>query len=98
MKKKLLVFIFVFVFLIQFVASSYAAGNAPNQPTVGTTTGNQPISIGTAGVPPDGTWLTDDEVTFTGKNAARAKDLFNWVLVHYQWSTDDNTLISFWAK
>src|SRR5579859_2011040 len=88
MKKYLLLIVFSFSFFfncpsLTFIPQAHAQ--------------TAPITVGTA-TPPDGAWLSDNDVTFAGKNAARSKDLFNWVLVNYQWSTDDNTLIAFWAK
>lgn len=48
---------------------------------------------------PDGTWLTDPDVTFAGKTASRSASLFNWVLINYKWNYDSNkTLEGFWAR
>lgn len=33
-----------------------------------------------------GTWTPDSDVTFSGKAAARSKDMINWTLLHYKWS------------
>jgi hypothetical protein len=33
-----------------------------------------------------GTWVTDPEVTFIGKNAARSGLFFNWTLKNYSWA------------
>lgn len=50
--------------------------------------------------PTGGTWVVDPEVTFTGKNAARAKDLLNWTLRDYRWTFskegDKNPLEASW--
>lgn len=41
--------------------------------------------IGAAGSAAGG-WQPDDEVTFTGKLAARSEDVLDWLLGNYQWS------------
>lgn len=57
------------------------------------------IPVPSGGVNPDeGTWVTDSETTFAGKNANRSKDLVNWVLENYRWSYDDHTLVDFWSR
>lgn len=33
-----------------------------------------------------GQWVADKEVTFTGKLAARSRDVLNWVIRNYEWS------------
>ncbi|MBI4084618.1 MAG: hypothetical protein HY431_01805 [Candidatus Levybacteria bacterium] len=62
--------------------------NIPDAP------GPQPIA--------DDTWVQDKEVTFTGKNAARAGLLLNWALSDYAWShvknKKKNPLEDFWAE
>ncbi len=51
-------------------------------------------------MPTGGTWVVDPEVTFTGKNAARSKDLLNWTLHDYRWTFtaqgQTSPLESFW--
>lgn len=84
MKKYLLIAFFVISFFLVVPSINISPAHAQN---VGASTS----------ATPEGVWLSDNDVTFAGKNAARAKDLFNWVLVNYQWSTNDNTLVSFWA-
>lgn len=62
--------------------------------------GAQPIQPNNPTIPED-TWVQDKEVTFTGKNAARAGILLNWVLRDYKWShvkNNKNPLENFWAK
>lgn len=84
MKKYLLIIFFVISFFLVVPSVNISSVHA------------QTVGASTSAVP-EGVWLSDNDVTFAGKNAARAKDLFNWVLVNYQWSTNDNTLIAFWA-
>lgn len=54
------------------------------------------------GAIPDDSWVQDKEVTFTGKNAARAGLLLNWALTDYNWSyvrdQNQNPLADFWAQ
>jgi hypothetical protein len=51
-------------------------------------------------LPTGGTWVVDPEVTFTGKNAARSRDLLNWSLQDYHWTfvknEKTNPLREFW--
>lgn len=51
-------------------------------------------------LPTGGTWVIDPEVTFTGKNAARSRDLLNWTLQDYRWTFTKagakNPLEGFW--
>lgn len=65
----------------------------PGGPDVPVPPGPQPI--------PDDTWVNDKEVTFTGKNAARAGLLLNWALSDYKWShvknNKKNPLQDSWA-
>ncbi len=107
--------VFLFVFCLAFVVStlqpvfaqrdtgSPIATPTPipvGEPKPGITTGPivnpgpQPI--------PDDTWVQDKEVTFTGKNAARAGLLLNWVLRDYKWMHLDkknkNPIENFWKK
>lgn len=50
----------------------------------------------------EGKWVSDPEVTFTGKTAARANDFLNWTLRNYDWvsiqSGDTDPLRAFWLK
>ncbi|HSW96315.1 MAG TPA: hypothetical protein VLF89_00665 [Candidatus Saccharimonadales bacterium] len=92
MKKYLLIILFAFVILLAspfLKISSIALAQSASSSATSMASGSAQ--------PSDGTWLSDNDVTFAGKNAVRAQELFNWVLVNYQWSTNDNTLISFWA-
>ena len=45
---------------------------------------------------PAGGWQPDDEVTFTGKLAARSEDVLDWLLENYHWSniSDENNPFS----
>ncbi len=43
-----------------------------------------PPSLG-VGTPADGQWIIDPEVTFIGKNAARAGHFLDWTLRNYNW-------------
>ncbi len=51
---------------------------------------------------PASSWVSDSEVTFVGKTAARANDFINWALRNYQWIVvqqgASNPLIDFWVK
>lgn len=51
-------------------------------------------------IPIEGEWVEDPEVTFTGKNAARSKELLNWTLRDYRWTFTEegqtNPLETFW--
>lgn len=52
--------------------------------------------------PPNGSWVSDDEVTFVGKAAARSGSFLDWTLANYNWSFvaggQSNPLSSFWAS
>lgn len=54
-----------------------------------------------AAVDPNEKWITDQEVTFVGKTAARANDFLNWSLRNYNWmdftQSDTNPILKFWA-
>lgn len=54
-----------------------------------------------AAVDPNEKWITDQEVTFVGKTAARANDFLNWSLRNYNWmdftQSDSNPILKFWA-
>lgn len=58
-------------------------------------------AIGDTQVPAAG-WVSDSEVTFVGKTAARSNDFINWALRNYQWIVvqqgASNPLIDFWVK
>lgn len=49
---------------------------------------------------PDGTWISDPDVTFAGKNAVRSGDFLDWTLKSYKWSevagVGGNPLAAFW--
>jgi len=93
MKKFLLSFVVFIFFLYAYLLSAPRAVTASTQHSsvlLAQVIGTTPVS--------EGSWLTDSEVTFAGKNASRSATLFNWVLVNYKWSYMDNTLIEFWAK
>src|SRR3990172_12467589 len=49
---------------------------------------------------PDGTWISDPDVTFAGKNAVRSGDFLDWTLKSYKWSevagVSGNPLAAFW--
>ncbi|HSW88579.1 MAG TPA: hypothetical protein VLG12_05460 [Candidatus Saccharimonadales bacterium] len=93
MKKRLPIILFAFALLLIFpVFKTFSVVHAQTASSAAS-----PLSASSSGQPSEGTWLSDNDVTFAGKNAVRAQELFNWVLVNYQWSTNDNTLISFWA-
>lgn len=48
----------------------------------------RPDSLAIIGLPGSGGrgWQVDDEVTFTGKLAARSEDVLDWLLENYQWA------------
>ena len=50
--------------------------------------------IGAAGAGA-GNWQPDDEVTFTGKLAARSEDVLDWLLENYQWARFSGTTTPF---
>ncbi len=104
MKKVLLAFIIISFFssyLSLFLSpKTFANENIPPAKlyavAVPTDTPTPPPG-GITDIPP-GTWLSDAEVTFAGKNAARSKEFFNWTLQFYKWAYSANPLIDFWAK
>ncbi|MBP9719136.1 MAG: hypothetical protein KBD46_01600 [Candidatus Levybacteria bacterium] len=77
-----------------------AAATATPTPDLGTTgaAATQPIP-GCIGGPTD-PWRCDEEVTFMGKSASRAKDFLNWTMAHYKWAeyTADNPIGTFWSR
>src|SRR5436305_12539863 len=73
MKKFLPIFIFVFLIGLFFVKSPVFAADPP------------PITLDTAPVAPDDSWVIDPEVTFIGKNAARSGNLLDFTLKNYNW-------------
>lgn len=52
-------------------------------------------------IPIEGEWVEDPEVTFTGKNAARSKELLDWTLTDYRWTftqeNKTNPIQEFWV-
>ncbi|MDO8658069.1 MAG: hypothetical protein Q7K55_04985 [Candidatus Levybacteria bacterium] len=73
-----------------------AGGTTPGATSAGNLSGISSSSI------PDGTWVQDSDVTFTGKVAARSNDFLNWVLQSYKWSKlDDSNSVNpfsvFWS-
>jgi hypothetical protein len=95
--KKILLILFSAVFIITigsvFAAPSYAAPGDFSDCSGGQ--GGSEVTCATGGK-----WVVDPEVTFTGKNAARSKELLNWTLQDYRWTfTKDNStnpLSTFW--
>jgi hypothetical protein len=85
--KKILPIFFLLLFSFCFVIPT---------PTLAASPSPTPSSIGS---PSD--WVTDKEVTTTGKGAARAGELLDWALADYRWSTVDrgqsNPLLTFWV-
>lgn len=58
------------------------------------------IGISDGGLPLDGSWTLDPEVTYIGKMAARSSDFLDWTLREYRWSSQDRysqPLSSFWV-
>jgi hypothetical protein len=105
---KLLVFIILVFLLLPPIGSVFAQGGEPAQVpglTAQITPGGNPQLVGLSPSPvssvPDGTWVQDREVTFTGKNAARAGHLLDWTLRSYEWSVTpegkQNPLLTFWV-
>jgi hypothetical protein len=58
-------------------------------------------SSSSASLDPNEKWVTDQEVTFVGKTAARANDFLNWSLRNYNWMDfsqgQSNPILKFWA-
>ena len=99
MKKFLSILLFVAVVLTSFVFPS--AVHAQNPPAAPAPTSPQD--------PGGSRWVVDPEVTFIGKNAARAGLMLDWTLQNYNWvcvnrlatgQCDDskNPLAQFWGK
>lgn len=78
--KKLLPFVFAFIFgfLSLVLPGSTYAGSSP-------ATQLQPGSTGSAQPNAGALWVIDPEVTFIGKNAARAGLFLDWTLKNYNW-------------
>lgn len=92
--KKLLLSFFAFTCIVFLFSSNQVLAAEKHE-------SSHPILLaqGIGSTPPaDGTWLPDSEVTFAGKNASRAKDMFNWTLVNYKWAYQDNPLVDFWVR
>ena len=111
---KLFLTFLAFAFFITSVlpAQVFAQRNDPRVTDAAPTprSQNTPIPGGPTNIPvppgpqpiADDTWVSDKEVTFTGKNAARAGLLLNWALSDYAWShvknNKKNPLQDFWAE
>ena len=98
MKKFLSILLFIAVFLTSFAAPSVV--HAQNPPAATPTSAQDPAGS---------RWVVDPEVTFIGKNAARAGLMLDWTLQNYNWvcvnrlatgQCDDskNPLAQFWGK
>lgn len=102
--KFVLVFLlFVFIFQVVLTPFAFAQRDDRVQPSGSPTPVTQiNLQPGTPVTIPDNTWVQDKEVTFTGKNAARAGLLLNWVLRDYKWMHLDkknkNPIENFWKK
>ncbi|MBI2596301.1 hypothetical protein HYW46_06220 [Candidatus Daviesbacteria bacterium] len=60
----------------------------------------QPVPAPPAAIS-SGQWQVDKEVTFTGKVAARSRDVLNWVIRNYEWSKvtiTPNPFNAIWLK
>src|SRR5476651_1205345 len=68
--------------IIAFPSAAYAQNPAPVQLNPGTNGGAVATPIP---VPTGGLWVVDPEVTFIGKNAARAGLMLDWALQNYNW-------------
>lgn len=50
---------------------------------------------------PEARWVTDQEVTFVGKTAARSSNFLDWSLLNYNWADiarSDNPVQQFWVE
>lgn len=91
MKKFLLIVLFFFFFLTSL--SFFLKGNSFAQTTP---------AVPAAPAVPDDTWISDAEVTFVGKTAARSGEFLDWALQRYEWSFvtpgKTNPLLPFWIR
>ncbi len=101
-----------FLFALPKSQPAFAVNCVPGIPLPGCTPAIPPaIDIGstvdTSGI--QGSWVKDPEVTFVGKNAARAGYLLNWSLANYDWvcvtpsaaghcDNSGNPLLPFWYR
>ncbi len=82
MKKLLSVFLLsVYILSALLMPGQTYAQAAPNQQIMPNATLTPSANVGEA----QSRWVIDPEVTFIGKNAARAGDLLDWALKNYNW-------------
>src|SRR5258708_36110278 len=95
MKRLLPVFLVLFFVLITAVLPQRASAQVQQQPVPNA-------------APTGGLWVVDPEVTFIGKNAARAGLMLDWTLKNYQWvcvnkvnnrscDNSNNPIAKFWG-
>lgn len=110
-KKIILTIILSLLILNQITVPALAASPNPSPSASASPVSNSGTSVGVAnsgsstagGIdqPDPSQWKQDAEVTFTGKLAARSKDLLNWVIANHKWSylrsgSDKNPLEQIW--
>ena len=75
---KFLIVLSVFAFFANFTTTSHAVAGPTSTPTPSPTTAPDDITKG---------WVKDEEVTFVGKSATRAREFLRWSLSreNYGW-------------
>src|SRR5579885_1775098 len=105
--KKILPVILGIVLIVSFFSLSFLAHSAYAAPAASGSAGPVQMTAPTA-VPTGGLWVVDPEVTFIGKNAARAGLMLDWTLANYNWvcvkqlangtcDNNNNPLAGFWS-
>lgn len=75
-------------------SASPAASGSPQGSSIPQDRPDSLAIIGIAGSGAPG-WQADDEVTFTGKLAARSEDVLDWLLENYQWAKFSGSVTPF---